>query len=123
MTTCTVPVADWDRVRKDTIRYGTDSDPVQQTPDGKIPGSRLFTSTGTIRGVAAIAQRDEGLMQGTFVNLGDAHLCCNCEAIGDSASRCPRCQSDALIAVTRAIHRNAEGIKMICEAQLTLSAA
>jgi hypothetical protein len=49
-----------------------------------------------------------------FVNLADAHLCCDCEAVGNSATRCPRCQSNALIAVTRALHRHRDGIRMVC---------
>ncbi len=52
----------------------------------------------------------------TFINLGEAHLCSECEAIGDSASRCPRCQSDALIAVTRALPRHRDGIRLVCRA-------
>jgi hypothetical protein len=50
----------------------------------------------------------------TFINLAEAHLCSECEAIGDSASRCPRCQSDALIAVSRALPRHRDGIRMVC---------
>ena len=50
----------------------------------------------------------------TFGNLVEAHLCCDCEAIGNSATRCPRCQSDALIAVTRALPRHQDGIRMVC---------
>ena len=54
----------------------------------------------------------------TFVNLADAHLCSDCEAVGDSADRCPRCQSDALIAVSRAIHRHRDSIRIICDGTL-----
>lgn len=50
----------------------------------------------------------------TFVNLAEAHLCSDCEAIGNSASRCPRCQSDALIAVSRALPRHRDGIRIVC---------
>lgn len=50
----------------------------------------------------------------TFVNLAEAHLCCDCEAVGNSATRCPRCQSNALIAVSRALPRHQDGIRMIC---------
>jgi len=51
----------------------------------------------------------------TFVNLAEAHLCSDCEAIGDSANRCPRCGSDALIAISRAIPRHRDSIRLICE--------
>jgi hypothetical protein len=51
----------------------------------------------------------------TFVNLSDAHLCSDCEAIGDSAVRCPRCQSSALIAIIRAIPRHHDSIRLVCE--------
>ena len=37
------------------------------------------------------------------INLTEAYLCIECEAIGNSANRCPRCQSSKLIAITRAI--------------------
>ena len=53
----------------------------------------------------------------SFVNLANAHLCSDCEAIGDSAVRCPRCQSEALFAVTRAIHRHRDSIRLVCEPQ------
>jgi hypothetical protein len=56
--------------------------------------------------------------QSSFVNLANAHLCSDCEAIGDSAVRCPRCQSDALFAVTRVIHRHRDGIRILCESQV-----
>jgi len=56
--------------------------------------------------------------QSTFVNLVDAHLCTDCEAVGDSAIRCPRCQSEALIAVSRAIHRHRDSIRIICDGRL-----
>jgi len=49
-----------------------------------------------------------------FMNLAEAHLCCDCEAIGNSAIRCPRCQSNALIAVCRALPRHRDGIRMLC---------
>ena len=51
----------------------------------------------------------------TFVNLADAYLCTDCEAIGNSANRCPRCQSDALIALSRAIPRHRDSIRIVCE--------
>jgi uncharacterized paraquat-inducible protein A len=50
----------------------------------------------------------------SFVNLSEAHLCTQCEAIGDSANRCPRCQSDALIAMTRVIPRHRDSIRLVC---------
>jgi primosomal protein N' len=53
--------------------------------------------------------------QPTFINLVDAHLCSDCEAVGDSADRCPRCQSNALIAITRAIPRHRDSIRILCE--------
>jgi uncharacterized paraquat-inducible protein A len=64
-----------------------------------------------------VDERQE-LMRATYVNLKDAHLCCDCEAIGDAASRCPRCGSTALIAVTRALPRMPDGtIRMVCGAE------
>lgn len=51
----------------------------------------------------------------TFINLGEAYLCTDCEALGNSAMRCPRCQSSALIAITRAIPRHRDSIRIICE--------
>lgn len=56
--------------------------------------------------------------QSSFVNLANAHLCSDCEAIGDSAIRCPRCQSDALFAITRAIPRHRDSIRLVCEPQV-----
>jgi len=53
----------------------------------------------------------------SFVNLANAYLCSDCEAIGDSAIRCPRCKSDALFAVARAIHRHRDSIRLVCEPQ------
>jgi uncharacterized paraquat-inducible protein A len=50
----------------------------------------------------------------SFVNLSEAHLCTQCEAIGDSANHCPRCQSDALISLTRMIPRHQDSIRLIC---------
>lgn len=55
------------------------------------------------------------MRQATFVNLADAHLCADCEAVGDSAIRCPRCQSDALFALSRAIPRHRDSIRLICD--------
>jgi hypothetical protein len=51
----------------------------------------------------------------TFVNLADAYLCSDCEAVGDSATRCPRCQSNALFAITRVIPRHHDSIRILCE--------
>jgi len=50
-----------------------------------------------------------------FVNLGEAYLCSDCEAVGNSANRCPRCGSDALIAIARAIPRHRDTIRLTCE--------
>jgi hypothetical protein len=50
----------------------------------------------------------------TFINLGDAYLCSDCEAVGNSANRCPRCQSDALIAVSRVIPQHQDSIRIVC---------
>ena len=55
------------------------------------------------------------MRQSTFANLADAYLCCDCEAVGDSANQCPRCQSDALFAIARAIPRHCDGIHVVCE--------
>ena len=49
-----------------------------------------------------------------FLNLADAYLCSDCEAIGNSANHCPRCQSNALIAVTRAMPRHRDSIRIVC---------
>jgi hypothetical protein len=57
------------------------------------------------------------MYQATFINLADAHLCSDCEAVGDSAICCPRCQSNALIAVSRAIHRHRDSIRFVCKPQ------
>jgi primosomal protein N' len=54
------------------------------------------------------------MRQLTFINLGEAYLCSECEAVGNSANSCPRCQSTALIAVTRAIPRHRDSIRIIC---------
>jgi uncharacterized paraquat-inducible protein A len=54
------------------------------------------------------------MRQPIFVNLADAHLCSDCEAIGNSAVRCPRCQSTALFAITRAIRRQQDSIRLVC---------
>jgi len=54
------------------------------------------------------------MREATFINLGEAYLCTDCEAVGNSANRCPRCQSTALIAVTRAIPRHRDSIRIIC---------
>lgn len=62
------------------------------------------------------------MRQPTFVNLSDAHLCCECEAVGDSANRCPRCQSSALIAITRAIPRHRDSIRIVCDVPFEESA-
>ena len=55
------------------------------------------------------------MRQSTFVNLANAYLCSDCEAVGDSAIRCPRCQSDALFAISRAILRHQDSIRIVCE--------
>jgi hypothetical protein len=54
------------------------------------------------------------MQQPTFVNLAEAFLCSDCEAVGNSARRCPRCQSEALFAVSRAIPRHHDSIRVIC---------
>lgn len=56
--------------------------------------------------------------QPTFVNLAEAYLCSVCEAVGDSANRCPRCQSDALMAITRVIQRHRDSIRIVCDPPL-----
>jgi DNA-directed RNA polymerase subunit RPC12/RpoP len=75
-----------------------DSRPSQQ-------GSREFTAT---------KQRGDGMLDVTFINLTEAYLCSDCEAVGNSAVRCPRCQSNALIAITRAIPRHRDCIRLLC---------
>ena len=54
----------------------------------------------------------------TFVNLSEAYLCCDCEAVGNSSVHCPRCQSSALIAITRAIPRHRDSIRLVCEPEI-----
>lgn len=58
------------------------------------------------------------MYESSFINLANAHLCSDCEAIGDSAVRCPRCQSEALFAVTRVIPRHRDTIRVLCEPQV-----
>jgi DNA-directed RNA polymerase subunit RPC12/RpoP len=54
------------------------------------------------------------MRQLTFINLVDAYLCSDCEAIGDSAVSCPRCESKALFAVTRVIRHHRDSIRLVC---------
>lgn len=54
------------------------------------------------------------MQQTTFMNLADAYLCTECEAVGNCARCCPRCQSTALIALSRAIPRHRDSIRLIC---------
>ena len=58
------------------------------------------------------------MRQSSFVNLADAYLCSDCEAIGNSAIRCPRCQSAALFAITRAIPRHQDSIRLVCKPEI-----
>lgn len=51
----------------------------------------------------------------TFFNLGEAHLCSDCDAVGNSANRCPRCGSEALIALIRVIPKHRDGVRLISE--------
>ena len=51
----------------------------------------------------------------TFFNLGEAYLCCDCDAVGNSANRCPRCGSDALLPLIRAIPQHRDSIRLISE--------
>lgn len=48
-----------------------------------------------------------------FMELTEAYLCTESEAMGNSADRCPRCQSGALVAVTGAILRHEDTIHII----------
>lgn len=50
----------------------------------------------------------------TFINLAEAYLCTDCEALGNCAKCCPRCQSEALIAISRAIPRHRDSIRIVC---------
>jgi hypothetical protein len=54
------------------------------------------------------------MKQPIFVNLAEAFLCSDCEAVGNSGTRCPRCQSTALFAVSRALPRHHDSIRVIC---------
>ena len=49
-----------------------------------------------------------------FINLAQAYLCSDCEAIGNSTNRCPRCQSSALIAITRVVQPHRDSIQIVC---------
>jgi hypothetical protein len=49
----------------------------------------------------------------TFINLAQAYLCSDCEAIGNSANHCPRCQSIALFAITRVIQLHRDSIQIV----------
>jgi hypothetical protein len=62
----------------------------------------------------SLPRQDFLMPDATFINLADAHLCSECEAVGNSAIRCPRCQSEALIAITRAIRRHRDSIRLVC---------
>lgn len=53
-----------------------------------------------------------------FVDLREAFLCSDCLALGDSANRCPRCQSDALLRLTRALPVHQDHIRLVCDAKL-----
>ncbi len=67
---------------------------------------------------ACVRERGQSMQEPTFVDLSEAHLCTDCEAVGDSAIRCPRCQSQALIAVCRAIHRHRDSIRILGDGYL-----
>jgi hypothetical protein len=54
------------------------------------------------------------MQEPTFIDLADAHLCTECEAVSASADQCPRCHSTALIAISRAIPRHRDSIRLIC---------
>jgi len=55
------------------------------------------------------------MRESTFIDLTDTYFCTDCQAVGNSANRCPRCQSDALIAISRAIPRHRDSIHIVCE--------
>jgi hypothetical protein len=55
------------------------------------------------RGVNVETERGRTNERKMFFNLTEAYLCSDCEAVGNSAIRCPRCQSTALMLVVRAI--------------------
>jgi DNA-directed RNA polymerase subunit RPC12/RpoP len=50
----------------------------------------------------------------TFINLVEAYLCSDCEAVGNSANRCPRCGSNALFAIRRAIQPHCDSVRILC---------
>jgi hypothetical protein len=50
-----------------------------------------------------------------FFNLGEAYLCSDCEAVGNSPNRCPCCGSEALMALIRAIPQHRDSIRLIHE--------
>jgi hypothetical protein len=54
------------------------------------------------------------MRESTFINLSEAYLCTECESVGDSAIRCPRCQSNALLALTRVIPRHRDSVRITC---------
>jgi hypothetical protein len=63
------------------------------------------------------------MRESTFFNMREAFLCSDCEAVSDSANRCPRCGSDALISLARAIPQHRDSIRIISEPLKEKSAA
>src|SRR5579871_2958044 len=55
------------------------------------------------------------MREAVFVDLGEAYLCTECEAIGNSANHCPHCQSNVLFAVTRALPRHRDSVHIVCK--------
>jgi hypothetical protein len=48
-----------------------------------------------------------------FVPRSRAYLCENCDAIGGSAKRCPRCDSVALLHLSKFIQEHKDTIKLV----------
>lgn len=45
-----------------------------------------------------------------MIPLSQAYLCCSCDTVGNSAVRCPRCESRALLSVARVLGASREHI-------------
>jgi hypothetical protein len=45
------------------------------------------------------------MREAIFINLREAYFCEDCKAVGNSANRCARCLSDALLPVSRVMQR------------------
>jgi hypothetical protein len=69
--------------------------------------SRLFVSSP----IKPVQTREH-----IVIDLSEAFLCCDCEAICNSANSCSRCQSDAVISVARIVPHHRDAIRIILSA-------